>query len=173
MLPQCAAWPPPYQLGRAVGESNLSPNWLATCCQPGQRDWCSQLGLMKGAPRSPKCGRGLSQGWNPNQDAGQVQPPRLLSPLGQSPRCHMSMHRGMGGGFPARPSPQTQPIREGLGTPHPPLCSRLGGCVAAAGPAGEVPAALAPWRTQQVRAAQVGAVAWAPPLRGPSLGGEF
>lgn len=26
--PQCAAWPPPYLLGCAVGESNLSPTGL-------------------------------------------------------------------------------------------------------------------------------------------------
>lgn len=118
MPPQRAAWPPPYLLGRAVGESNLSPNWLATCCQPGQHDLCFLLGLMKGAPGSPKCGRGLSQGRNPNQDAGQVQPPRLLSPLGQSPRCHMSMHRGMGGflGSEAKP-PDSHQGRPGHPTP--------------------------------------------------------
>lgn len=62
------------------------------------------------------------------------------------PRMPHEYAQGNGGvSWGVRPSLQTQPIREGLGTLHPPLCSFLGGCVAAAGHAGEVSTALAPW----------------------------
>ena len=43
-------------------------------------------------------------------------------------------------------------------------------CVAAAGHAGEALPALAPLWARQARAAQVGALTWAPPLRGSSGG---
>lgn len=50
--PQRAVRPPPRLPGCAVGESNLSPDWLATDCQAGQGLLRSLLWLVRGDPGS-------------------------------------------------------------------------------------------------------------------------
>lgn len=167
--PQCAPWPSPCLPGRAVGESNLSPDWLATCCQPGQGHLYSLLGLAKGAPGSPKCWRGFSQSGNPNQDSDQVQPLRLVTtwPVPKIPRVYTGAGGWVGGVLGPEAKRSDSPSGKAWAPRAlPPLCSPAGPRVAAAGHAGEAPPALAPLWTWQARAAQVGALAWSPPLRG-------
>lgn len=81
----------------------------------------------------------------------------------------MSVHRGIGGFLVTEAEPSDSAPQEPPGLLNPPsLCCALFSdpCVAAAGHAGEAPPALAPLWARQARAAQVGAITWAPQLRG-------
>lgn len=173
MPPQCAIGAPPRLPGCAVGES--TPR--LTCLPPiarlggvggqGLEGTCVPCGgWPRGTPGAPALG--VFPGWGPKPGCGPKSNLSLSPFSWPVPNMPCDLPWGVGVSWVWRPNPQSQPLREGLGT-HGLLCALLSDpCAAAAGCAHEgAPAPALLW-ARQIWNVPVGAKARAPPLGWPS-----